>query len=170
AAGKLLSQKPPAPAILVHEPGGTFVVAWKDWSSLNRYTNFLRLLRDQADEIAAASIAREKDTGEADLILGNAALYVQMVDRARELFRSSRDDFHQRGNREREEAVRIDVDLADFFASRSPTSSTSSPPVIVAEVPGKPPSALGRGNPNNASDRNSAREDLQRLIHESTSP
>jgi len=115
ADASLLAQKPPAPALLIVEPGGTYVVAWKDWFNLNTYLNFLRLARDETEHITAASALRATDAGEGDILLGNAAVHTFMFERGRDLFRRAHGDFHKRGNAEREQYAQIAYDLADFL-------------------------------------------------------
>jgi VWFA-related protein len=112
---KLLAQKAPAPSLLIVDPSGAYVVAWKDWFSLSRYLNFLRLARDEATNIVAASTLHAKDEGEADILLAGAAIHTLMFERARDLFRRSRDDFQKRGNAEREQYAQMGYDLGDFL-------------------------------------------------------
>ena len=116
ANASLLAQKAPAPGLLIVEPSGTYVLAWKDWFNLTRYLIFLRLARDEANDIVAASKLRETDAAEADLILGNAAVRSVAADRARELFSRAQSEFKRRGNAEREQYAQMGYDLASFIA------------------------------------------------------
>ena len=111
----LIAQKAPAPGLLIVEPGGTYVVAWKDWFSLDRYLNFLRLARNETTSIVAASKLRETDAAEADVILADAVIHVLSFDRARDLFFRARSEFSRRGNAEREQYAQIGQDLALFL-------------------------------------------------------
>jgi VWFA-related protein len=115
APAALRAQQPPAPAILIVTPDGTYAVAWRDWN-LNRYTNFLRLARDRVEEIGRAADLRATDAAEADLLLADAVTYTLMFDRARELFHRAEENFLSHGNHERVEYAHIGYDFAAFFA------------------------------------------------------
>jgi len=111
----LIAQRAPAPSLLIVEPGGTWAVAWRDWFNRNTYLNFLRLARDEANNVVAASTVRAKEEGEADIVLANTAIHTLMFERARDLFQRARDDFHKRGIAEREQYAQMGYDLADFL-------------------------------------------------------
>lgn len=116
APAALREQNPPAPAILIVEPSGTYVVAWRDWSSLNGYANFLRLARDGVKDIVAASSLRAGSPGEADIVLGKAVIHTLMFERARDLFHRAEERLRGSGDGERAQYAHIGFDLAAFLA------------------------------------------------------
>jgi VWFA-related protein len=119
---QLLAEKAPIPSILVLEPGGTLVAVWKYWDDLDIYANFLRLLRDEVPVMRQASARHDGgDQGEADLMIADVATHLLMYDRSKVLYRRALDDFHRRGNREREQFARIGLDFAEFLSGNRMT-------------------------------------------------
>jgi len=108
APGSLRAQQPPAPAILVVASNGTYAVAWRDWSSLNRYANFLRLVRDEVKELTTLP----GDPADADLILANAVIHTLNFERARDLFKRA----ESKSSGERAQYAHIGADFAAFLA------------------------------------------------------
>jgi len=115
APNALREQRPPAPAVLLLEPGGTWIVAWKKWESLDTYMNFLRLARDTVPDIRSAATLREKDAAEADLVLADVAIQTLMTERGGELYRRAQSGFHRRHLDERERYARIGADFAAYL-------------------------------------------------------